>query len=62
MHFQESINGAVPNSSPNTVPKKQIHKKKFLSNRLKPGKGGKFMGMRNKKNLKKKNRNTIAHI
>uniref|UniRef100_A0A8R1XP19 SAM_MT_RSMB_NOP domain-containing protein n=1 Tax=Onchocerca volvulus TaxID=6282 RepID=A0A8R1XP19_ONCVO len=49
--LKESANETMP-INPNRVPKERIHKKKFLANKLKSSKGGKFVRMRNKKNLK----------
>ncbi|VIO93387.1 NOL1/NOP2/sun family putative RNA methylase containing protein [Brugia malayi] len=54
--------GTMPNSKPNSMPEKQVYKKKFLSNRSKSGKSGKFMGMKSKRNLKKKIKNNVAHV
>ncbi|KAK6103363.1 NOL1/NOP2/sun family protein [Brugia pahangi] len=59
---KEFATGTMPNSKPNRMPEKQVYKKKFLSNRSKSGKSGKFMGMKSKRNLKKKIKDNVAHV
>ncbi|VDN90564.1 unnamed protein product [Brugia pahangi] len=59
---KEFATGTMPNSKPNSMREKQAYKKKFLSNRSKSGKSGKFMGMKSKRNLKKKIKNNVAHV
>ncbi|KAL3994019.1 NOL1/NOP2/sun family protein [Acanthocheilonema viteae] len=57
----ESANGTVPEGNANKMLKMRVCKKKFLSNKFKPGKDSKFMRKRMKKNLKKESTNAVAH-